>query len=77
MKKLLLFLFVLISISGMSQENLTGMVTNEYYDPLPDIEIKLSGPNSYETVSDLSGAYLFENILPGNYKLLASHPDYQ
>lgn len=49
-----------------------------YYDlgtPVPDVTIDLAGDFQETTVSDENGAYIFENIFPGDFTICPSRAD--
>lgn len=55
--------------------SLSGVTIDEHNDPLTLIDLVLtntSNQNSYKETSDLTGNFIFKNLIPGNYILQAS-----
>ncbi|MEM7185701.1 MAG: TonB-dependent receptor [Bacteroidota bacterium] len=70
---ILLFLYA----SGvLSQNTLSGVVSNNENDPLPEVEIYINELGAY-TTSDDNGNYRFENIPDGSYEISAFGFNYE
>ena len=75
MKKTI-FLFLMISISAVSQNGITGIIFDgEFNEPLPFANVFVEG-TEIGTTSDFDGKYEIE-ISPGNYTLLFSFVGYE
>lgn len=74
-KTLLLFIFLILSISVLSQTGgIMGNTTEtqrKQTEVIPCVFVKII--NSKETRSDWDGNYIIEEIPAGNYKLIASY----
>lgn len=79
MKKLLLLLFVLLSLSGYAQQN--GVISGKITDldgnySLPGATLKIAEGNRY-TISNQTGDYEFLNIPAGSYTVEVIYLGYQ
>ena len=62
----------LVSASAWAQTggNVTGHVTDETGGALPGVTVELRGTGTpLESVTDVEGRYVFENVAPGTYQL--------
>src|SRR5579871_2898439 len=55
---------------------LSGSTVNSKGDPLHRSTVKLVGPKAYTQTTDEHGGFVFDNVAPGTYALLASHRGY-
>ncbi|WP_179830317.1 carboxypeptidase-like regulatory domain-containing protein [Spirosoma fluviale] len=73
-------LFVGLTTSALSQTTITGSVRDATGKPLPFISIALLNARDSSlitgTISKETGSYTFENIKPGQYKLMVSAVGY-
>lgn len=64
--------------AGDLRGTLEGRVTNSLDgEPIDDVAISLSGPETRSEIVGRDGLYRFENVLVGTYTVTASHPLYE
>jgi len=77
-KKLLIFLGVFAPFLLFSQNQLSGQIAdNETGAPIVGANIQLSGLNTYNSVSDNRGAFVFNHIPDGDYSIKVSFVGFQ
>jgi len=66
------------TLSVAPRGTLQGQVTSETTgEPLADVEITISGPQSDVVATNQEGRYIFEGLTPGTYTVTANKADYQ
>jgi photosystem II stability/assembly factor-like uncharacterized protein len=69
--------FAVPVISGSDSVGaITGIVVNEFAEPLHGAIISVNGLSVSDT-SDADGEYVLGNLMPGYFRLNCSHPDYR
>src|SRR3989442_1227533 len=74
-----LMLLLVVLVAGALAQTETGQISGTVMDPtgavVPKATVTLKNPQtglSRQTVTGTAGAYVFTNLLPGNYQLTAT-----
>jgi hypothetical protein len=62
---------------GVATGSVQGTATSSEGAPISNATVSLSGPQSYSTTTDATGSFTISNVVPGVYRLTATHPGYQ
>lgn len=73
MRQLLLTGLILFSWTLQGQYLVYGLITDEDGEPYPGIKIELEG-TEIDTLTDIDGFYLLEDVPAGEYALIIYHP---
>jgi protocatechuate 3,4-dioxygenase beta subunit len=77
----IVFLFLLLS-AGLYAAEIQGIVSDQQGQAIPEVQVSAcsfttQGDSiSYHTTTAADGSYKLENLLPGTYKLICTHPLY-
>ena len=77
----LLFLFVLLA-AGLNAAEIQGVVSDQQGNPISEAQVSaysfstLNDSIYYHTTTSTDGSYKLENLQPGSYRLICTHPMY-
>jgi hypothetical protein len=65
------------NVVAQATGSVQGTAVTSQGAPIPGANVNLSGPHSYSTTTDATGAFSIPNIVPGIYRLTVTKPGYQ